>query len=598
MNDRTDRELVAAHVGGDRSALGAIYDRYAPQLYDTAAAMLHDRHEAADATHDVFVAAASHLHNLREPDRLRSWLFAVLRNEVYRRSKRRNRLRPTEATAMREWAAPTDPAADGAVVEGAELGALVRAAAAGLDARDQLVLELTMRQGLEGADLADALGVTVDQSHVLVHRMRERAQRAVTAVAVARAGRRDCDQLDRLLGDWNGALDVTLRKRIARHVDNCATCNETGRKVAVLPMVAAAPAFALPFGLRARVFSSVSAGTRREASFDERGFPVEPSRLPGRKVMAAVAGVIVVIVAAIGAIAAGLGGSEADADGATPATSTRVDTRVAGTVVTVSPLAPTAAIVTSPSTVATTTEAPTTLPPTTAATTVAPTQPPTTAAPAPTTVPTTVPPTDPSTTAPPPQGQLNLSTATVDLGATAPSARLTLTNTGTKAVAWKLSGSAVPFTAVTTSGTLAVGAKADVVFALNRTTLAEGDISRALTIDHDGAAPAKIPVTVSAKVERNPVVTLVRASTTVACPWSVTPIVAVQVKDESALSGVVLSWTGPGNPGSVPMTSASGGWVGPLNMQQKGGVWRWTVTATDARGNKGTLSGNIVVTGC
>ena len=88
---RTDSELVAAHLDGDPSALGAIYDRYADSLHDTATAMLSDRHEAEDLTHDVFVVAADRLDQLRNPERLRSWMFSILRHEVYRRSKRRRR---------------------------------------------------------------------------------------------------------------------------------------------------------------------------------------------------------------------------------------------------------------------------------------------------------------------------------------------------------------------------------------------------------------------------------------------------------------------------------------------------------------------------
>ena len=63
----TDADLVHAHLAGDRAALAAIYDRYAASLYDTAAALLRDPHEAADAVQDTFVAASQHLGQLRDP---------------------------------------------------------------------------------------------------------------------------------------------------------------------------------------------------------------------------------------------------------------------------------------------------------------------------------------------------------------------------------------------------------------------------------------------------------------------------------------------------------------------------------------------------
>ena len=73
----SDAELVRAHVAGDRAALAAIYDRYAPSLFDTATALLGDRDEAADVVQDTFLAAHQHLARLRDPSRLRAWLFAV-----------------------------------------------------------------------------------------------------------------------------------------------------------------------------------------------------------------------------------------------------------------------------------------------------------------------------------------------------------------------------------------------------------------------------------------------------------------------------------------------------------------------------------------
>ena len=71
---RNDAQLVTAYTAGDRGALAGIYDRYSAGLYDTAAAMLRDRHEAADAMQDVFLIAAERMGQLREPERLKPWL--------------------------------------------------------------------------------------------------------------------------------------------------------------------------------------------------------------------------------------------------------------------------------------------------------------------------------------------------------------------------------------------------------------------------------------------------------------------------------------------------------------------------------------------
>ncbi|MDA3002049.1 MAG: sigma-70 family RNA polymerase sigma factor, partial [Actinomycetota bacterium] len=258
----TDARLVTDFLAGDKSALAAIYDRYAPGLYDTAAAMLSDRHDAADMVQDVFCIAAERLGQLREPDRLKPWLYSVLRHEVYRRTKKRKRAVPVDFQdeGTPDVASGYDPHEAGEAIAHDELATLVRSAASGLDERDRLVLELSVRQGLAGADLADALGVTPEQSYSLVHRMRDRVEKSLGALTVAKAGRRECSQLDQILSGWDGELTILLRKRVNRHIEECATCDRTRKKYAPLALFGAAPVFAMPFGLRERVLAAAIPG--------------------------------------------------------------------------------------------------------------------------------------------------------------------------------------------------------------------------------------------------------------------------------------------------------------------------------------------------
>ncbi len=269
----TDAHLVADFLSGDKSALAAIYDRYAPGLYDTARAMLSDRHDAADMVQDVFCIAAERLGQLREPDRLKPWLYSVLRHEVYRRTKKRKRAVPVDFQdeGTPDVASGYDPHEAGEAIAHEELASLVRSAASGLDERDRLVLELSVRQGLAGADLADALGVTPEQSYSLVHRMRDRVEKSLGALTVAKAGRRDCSQLAQILSGWDGELTILLRKRVNRHIEECATCDRTRKKYAPLALFGAAPVFAMPFGLRERVLAAAIPGGSGSASTDSNG---------------------------------------------------------------------------------------------------------------------------------------------------------------------------------------------------------------------------------------------------------------------------------------------------------------------------------------
>ena len=80
-----DREIVAAIVAGNPAGLAAAYDRYAAALHTYCRTLLAEPADAADAVQDTFIVAAAKLDGLRDPDRLRPWLYAVARNECHRR---------------------------------------------------------------------------------------------------------------------------------------------------------------------------------------------------------------------------------------------------------------------------------------------------------------------------------------------------------------------------------------------------------------------------------------------------------------------------------------------------------------------------------
>src|SRR6516165_3735269 len=79
-----DSEVVASIVAGDPEGLAQAYDRYADPLYKYCRSMLGNPADAADAVQDTFVIATSRLDGVREPERLRAWLYAVARNECLR----------------------------------------------------------------------------------------------------------------------------------------------------------------------------------------------------------------------------------------------------------------------------------------------------------------------------------------------------------------------------------------------------------------------------------------------------------------------------------------------------------------------------------
>jgi DNA-directed RNA polymerase specialized sigma24 family protein len=154
---RDDAELVRAATAGDRRAFAAIYDRYADRLYDFCWSVLRDRDEAADATQDAFLVAAERLGQLRDPERLRPWLYAAARSQALRRARARSRGAPEE-----EMTELPDPASGPEQAAERSLGALLAAVPpmpAPAFLRDRVLerVELVSDAG-SGGDAGDAGG--------------------------------------------------------------------------------------------------------------------------------------------------------------------------------------------------------------------------------------------------------------------------------------------------------------------------------------------------------------------------------------------------------------------------------------------------------
>ncbi len=291
-----DAALVGRVLDGDRDAMAEMYDRFADRINTMCVHMLRDEDEAADVCGQVFLTALQRLHQLRDPAKLRPWLFAITRNEVYKRSRDRARVRPmNEVDDMQalsidpdrfETASP-DATAEMPGADPARLAALIQVAAGGLDDRDRMVLELNLTEGLDGEELADALGVKVDNAYQLTHRMKERLERSMSALLVVSSGRDLCPDLDGVAKKWDGNYDVLWRKRFARHVDRCERCTRMKAKLpkavlagAVLSQAAASAAMAAPISVRERVLTQGPSvvGTETAKPWSSDGFPRRRSR--------------------------------------------------------------------------------------------------------------------------------------------------------------------------------------------------------------------------------------------------------------------------------------------------------------------------------
>jgi hypothetical protein len=106
------------------------------------------------------------------------------------------------------------------------LAAFVWEAAKGLDPNQYAVLDLTVRQGLDSAEIADVLGVTKNNAYVMVNRMKKTLEDAIGACALQ-------EQPRRLSGAGRGANQTRLgemspeaRRADHRHSSKCPVCSD------------------------------------------------------------------------------------------------------------------------------------------------------------------------------------------------------------------------------------------------------------------------------------------------------------------------------------------------------------------------------------
>jgi RNA polymerase sigma factor (sigma-70 family) len=643
---RNDAELVRAATAGDRGAFTAIYDRYADRLHDFSWSVLRDRDEAADATQDTFLVAAERLGQLRDPERLRPWLYAVARSQALRRARARTRLAPEEdMTDLPDTASGPEQAA-----QRADLRDVVWNAAAGLSEGDRALLDLHLRHGLEGADLGQAIGVEPAHAYVLLTRLRDQVERSLGALLVARRGRADCPELAAILSGWDGRFSPLIRKRVARHVDSCEVCGAARRKLASpLALLAAVPPMPAPVELRGRVLERVEltgaaggSGSEGGGSGDA-GMPGDAAATQGPGAEDAGAhgpgaeGAGAQGPGAQGAGAQGPGGAGAPAPGSGgpgapephPAIPGPPNRGGSSAVEMVGAGIHSPRPVASPRTAARYGQAsvgagkgrrrmvvagliaamllavgvgvglgwersPAVSSPgggsggpvvAGAATSVAPTTSPTTTAPSTSTSTSTSATT--TSTAPAAPASLAVTPARVDLGATRASVTLTVRNGGDEPLSWAADPSTTWLRVRPSSGRLDGGEQARLTLSATRDGLPEGDAPARVDLTWGGPARS---VAVALRVEHPPELSDLAADPpqiSVAPCRDTTTLVGATVTDESPLGSVTLRWGGQ----SVPMTERSGRWFARLGPVSAAGTVSWQVVAADARGNSASASG-------
>lgn len=260
MDARNDQQLVEAVRGGDPAAYAELFDRYADRCFDVARRIVHDDGRAADVVQEVFTVAWQQLAALRDPAAFGGWVLRSSRNKALNVLRDEGRQVATDGSddALRDLEAPDSVEAD---IEALDHRDLVWAASAALGERDASVLDLHLRHHLSVPEIAEELGVTTNNAHQLLHRMKQRLGSGIRAYVLVRGGDASCSGLRASLASAGVTrFGPEAVKVIGTHVRDCEDCE--GRQAAVLApeaMFAAVPLLVMAPALRAHAASALDA---------------------------------------------------------------------------------------------------------------------------------------------------------------------------------------------------------------------------------------------------------------------------------------------------------------------------------------------------
>ena len=91
MELQSDEQLVTELRNGSMDAFEKLYDRYKRHIYSFCLKLTGDRPLAEDATHDTFLKMVLNIGALEDPNLLRSWLFSIARNGVFKQLHKQQR---------------------------------------------------------------------------------------------------------------------------------------------------------------------------------------------------------------------------------------------------------------------------------------------------------------------------------------------------------------------------------------------------------------------------------------------------------------------------------------------------------------------------
>jgi RNA polymerase sigma-70 factor (ECF subfamily) len=186
--DFDESELVSLSTQGDLAAFNRLVEHYQRPLYNFCLRMLSSSASAEDATQEAFIAAFRAVSRFRgtQAGGFRAWLFRIAANACYDEMRRRRSRPAVSLDAPRGESGHSLDLADPSPTleqhaQTAELGGAIEQALSGLPSDQRMAVILCDVHGMEYAEIAHVMGVSLGTVKSRISRARSRLRELLLA---------------------------------------------------------------------------------------------------------------------------------------------------------------------------------------------------------------------------------------------------------------------------------------------------------------------------------------------------------------------------------------------------------------------------------
>jgi RNA polymerase sigma-70 factor (ECF subfamily) len=233
---RSDEQLVEGARGGDRASLERLLERHERRVYRFGLKMCRDPEAAKDVLQETLIAAARTVKDFRGASSPSTWLYAIARSFCIKQ-RRRSKFAPEHEESLdaegtgREVRGIADPGrAPDEALSGKQVEGALERAIASLEPMYREVLLLRDVEGLSAAEVAEAVGASVEAVKSRLHRARLAVREQVAPflstepeAPIAEA----CPEVVSLFSrHLEGEISAPVCEQMERHLAGCPRCTE------------------------------------------------------------------------------------------------------------------------------------------------------------------------------------------------------------------------------------------------------------------------------------------------------------------------------------------------------------------------------------